>query len=229
MQEKKKKIIREKKEHGKKISGNREKELKIGIGIMICVILFVIFINFLIQRTKKFEYAGLEFVKNKKGNLVLYSTNFPVNDLSGKVVGYISFYFREDPRKLDGIDIYGFIQLRKKAALAINDNFVRSCEDSILAATTLSVFLDATDIEAFGATTNKTEAEKLDRRYVECGNNETFILRDYSIIEFKESDASSIMRNVNDCYTLNIANCEIMNVTERLMLGLYAHSRGIEI
>lgn len=213
----------------KKIIKKQEKQIRRTVIIMVILIMAVVFINFLVQKSKKFEYAGLEFIKIKKGELNLYYTKFPILNPTGSVVGYVPFYFRKDPRKLDDIDIGGNIILKKNVALAIDDNFVKKCGDSVLAATTLSLFLQSTEVEAFGATTNRTEADLLGRRYVRCGDANTLLFNPYSVLEFREGNENSINRINSDCYALTVANCEIMAVTERFMLGMYAHSRGIKI
>jgi len=91
------------------------------------------------------------------------------------------------------------------------------------------MFLNAAGIKAFGASVNKTEAEENNRTYVNCGDRSTFLLNDYTILSFKASNESGIEQINNGCYVLNVANCDIMNVTERFMLGVYAHSQGIYI
>jgi len=199
-----------------------EKQARGFIFFMIALLLIVLVISFWASISRKFDYAGVEFNKVKQGDLNLYYAKFPLRDVSGQITAYLPFYFREDPRELNRIEINGTIKLKTGVALAVNsDNIV--CEDSVLSGATLSLFLNSVGVSPFGATTNKTEAEEFNRIYVSCENpgNVTVLL-------YKGGDTSKIEQK-GDCYVLNIANCEIMNVTERFMIGLYAHSRGIEI
>jgi hypothetical protein len=216
------------KEKAKSLKSKQEKQIRLAIFVMLALILLIFFISFLIEHSKKFKYAGLQFVKGKKGNLILYQTKFPLRDMGGKVVAYLPFYFREDPRRLKRIEMDGTIKLKKTVALAANKEVIKSCEDSILAATTLSLFLSKSGINSFPATTNKSEAELYNRTYVSFGSS-----LEYSVLIFRnseEGEESKIKKTgMWDVYILNFADCEIMNVTERFMLGLYAHSRGIEI
>jgi len=205
-----------------------EKQIRTIFIMMVCLVLLIFLVYLLIESTKKFEYIDLEFRKVKKGDLNLYYTKFPVRDLSGEIRGYRGFYFREDPRALEDIKIDGKIKLKKDAALAA-DSDISGCEDSILAASTLTLFLQTAGVKSFGATTDKVEAIRYGRSYVNCGEKNSILLNDYTIISFKESNETRIEQRNNGCYIINVANCDIMNATERFMMGVYAHSRGIEI
>ena len=217
-----KKESKEEKKVEKK-ENNQEKQVKLFIFGMVALIILIVLAYFLIQGDKKFEYAGLEFQKGKVGDLTLYFIKIPLNSITGEVVGYASSYVSEDPRKLTNIPINTQLMLKKEVALAADSKFVEKCEDSILAATRLSVYLKNTGINPVASTLNKKEAEELNRNYVNCSADS-----DYSIIAFETAEKDEIAKE-NNCYKVNVANCNVMNVTERLMIGVYAHSRGIVI
>jgi hypothetical protein len=208
----------------KKVKEKQEKQVKLIVIMMISLVLIVVLVNWLLKESNKFEYAGLEFTKGKQGSLVLYFTQFPLKDLSGKTVAYLPFYFREDPRKLDRIKLEGMIRLKKVVALAADKEVIEGCEDTLLAAATLSLkFLKDLNIEAFAATPDKAEAEQFNRTYVDCNDTSK-----YSILIFKKGNESRIIQE-GDCYTLEFDNCEIMNVSERFVINTYANSQGIEL
>ncbi len=219
---KEKKEVKEEKEV-KKNENNQERQTKSFVFGMVVLIVLIVLAYFLIQGNKKFEYAGLEFQKGNVGDLTLYFIKIPLNSITGEVVGYASSYVSEDPRKLTNIPINTQIMLKREVALAADSKFVEACEDSILAATRLSVYLKNTGINPVAATLDKKEAEELNRNYVNCSADS-----DYSIIAFETSEKDEIVKE-NNCYKVNVANCNVMNVTERLMIGVYAHSRGIVI
>jgi len=223
----KKKIKKEKKTEGKKEERkktNYEMQIMLIIFCMAVIILLIFAISFLVQESKKFNYAGLRFTKGQQGNLILYFTNIPLKDETGKVQAYLPLYFREDPRKLSRIGTDAEIMLKPVVAMAADSITVESCQDTILAAMTLSLkFFGGVGIKSFPATTNKSEADTLNRTYVNCSKN-----ANYSIIQFEMGNESRITEEGN-CYTLEFANCEIMNVTERFMLVAYAQSENKEI
>jgi len=222
-EKRKKEIRREKigrKISEKSISKKQEKQTKLIIIFMAVVIVSIFVFYWLSLELKKFDYAGLKFEKVKLGKSRFYLGKFPVSDVSGNVVNWLDVYFREDPRKLKNIEIKGAIKLKKTIGIAASSSIFENCSDSFLAAETLSLFLFKEGFNIFSGTANKTEAQQLNRTYISCGNE------NYSSIFFEKGDKNRIIQN-NDCYTLEFANCEIMNVTERFMLGVYEYSRGI--
>ncbi|MBI2630306.1 hypothetical protein HYW76_04330 [Candidatus Pacearchaeota archaeon] len=210
-------------ENKEEIRKGIEKQMKWIIAFFVIVIIAVIIVYSIFTGAGRFDYIGLEFQKEKRGNVMFYLTQFPLTDDFGNVVSYLPTYFREDPRKTTRIVINGSIRLKESVALAAEKEIVEGCEDSILAATTLSLYLKQLGISSFGATTNKTAAEELKREYVSCDDTS-----EYSIVIFQLGNESRIDRN-GDCYTLQINNCEMMNVTERFMLGVYANYKNLEI
>ena len=206
----KRKIRKERKSKKEK----QEKEIRLILIFMIVVVSCMFLFYFIIQKMNSFNYLGISFKKTKLGNINFYVGKFPLSKLTGNAIGDLSVYFREDPRKLENIKIDGEILLKRKVALAVGAYELR-CEDKVLAGATLSRFLNGFGISSFGATTNKTEALELNRTYVSC--NDTA----YSVIIFKESNESKITKIGKDCYQLDIKDCEIMNVTERFMIGFW--------
>lgn len=211
-----------KKRHDKSIY---ERQTRLAIFLMLAVILIIFLVYFLIQESKKFEYKGVEFEKVKEGNLNLYFANLPFSTIAGNTF-YLPVYFREDPRKLEKINISTLLgeglSINKPVALSASTEIL-NCEDSLLAATTLSLYLGKLGISAIGASSSYGYAKENNLSYVDCTNTDK-----YTVLMFKEYQESKIMKAGN-CYIMDIADCEIMNVTEKFMLGLWASSQGIEI
>lgn len=202
-----------------------ERQTRLAVFVMVAAILIIFMIYFLIQESKKFEYKGLEFEKVKEGNLNLYFANLPFSTVSGNVV-YVPTYFRQDPRELERINISTLtgegLGITKSAALSASPEILK-CDDSLLAATTLSLYLGKLGVKAIGATSNITYAEENNITYVDCLDTDK-----YTVLMFKKYQESRIMKAGN-CYIMDISDCEIMNVTERFMLGLWASSQGMGI
>ena len=223
---KKKKLSEEeiKIKQAEKQKKEQEKQLK-----YILIIIGVIFAAFLItyfimQSTKGFEYGGAQFSKTKQGAIDLYLAKFPIKDADGKIVSSLPFYFREDPRSLRNIKINGEIQLKRSVALTTDNGLIdERCEDIVLAETSLAVFIRLIGANPFPASLNATEASRDNVTLVSCSNT-----KDDTVIIFKSGNESSITKN-KDCYTISVADCDIMNATERFMMGWYANSNGIEI
>lgn len=201
----------------------KERQTRLFVGFLAVVLLFVIASYLVAESMKKFDYAGLEFKKQRKGNLDFYYVEFPIVDMSGNLVKKSPFYFREDPRNLQRIEINGGkIAVMPNIALS-GETETMGCEDSILAATSLFLYLKQAGVNPFVATTNKTIAENFNKTYMSCANPGF-----NTLVVYELADKTIIEKN-GDCYTLKFSDCDIMNVTERFMLGVYAHSRGFEI
>jgi len=214
-----------KKIEGRKIKKKQENQLKLIAMLMIILVLSIGAFYFIAQELKKFNYGGVNFQKTKQGDLILYLANFPLSKLTGNAVNDVNIYFRTDPRQLESILIEGRILLKKNVALAVNSDELK-CSDKVVAGTTLSQFLGRFGISAFGATTDLNEAQDLNRTYVSCEDASAY---DYSVVHFVDGNASSIKKVGNDCYILEVANCEIMNVTERFMIGAWSGVTRIEL
>ena len=210
--------VKEKAEARKK----REKQTKFVFAMMIVLLIAVVGTYFIADSLRTFSYGGMKFQKANQGGRILWMAKIPVAEYEGKP-NSISFGFREDPRELGDIEINGAIRLKQNTALVADSKLVESCEDSILAGTTLAVYLRALGVNPYPAAINKSEAIERDVKYASCNDTAT-----HSIIIFEEGERDRIIQE-GDCYKLEIANCNFMNVTERFMIGWYAHSKNITI
>ena len=203
----------------------QEKVVKIVVLSMVFVIAAIIVFYWLSLESKKFTYGGASFEKTESGKITFYNARFPLVDSSGNVATNLDVLFKEDPRLLKDIPIEGVIELRQNTFIAIpNDIWAENCKDSIVAATTLSLFLKKAGLTVEPASLNETDAAKNGVAQVSCDKASK-----YSIVVLQNGTDRFIKRE-GDCYILQAgANCDILNVTERFMVGLYASSKGIEI
>lgn len=201
----------------------QEIEIKFAVGIMISMIILVFFFYWISVESNRFDYMGLRFFKYKQGNLNFYYATMPAVKISGSVINdNVTFYFREDPRKLKDIKINETIILKNIVFLVADPNAM-NCEDSVLSGATLAMYLGKSGLRTFGATLNKTEADETNIRYTECREKSL-----ESVIVFRQGEENKIIIN-GDCSILEFKNCEIMNITERFIMGTYASSQGINI
>ncbi len=217
----KKEIKEELKEESWKASYDRQ--LRIAFFAM-ALILFFIFAFYLFSLEKnKFEYVGINFEKVREGKLIFYLAEFPITDISGNVVAESQFYFRNDPRNLENIPITDRIILMREV-VAVPDTSVLKCEDSMISAVGFFLFLNRAGISGSVGTLNKTEAEEHKLQYVSCNDS-----LNKSVVMFREGNETKIYLDRPNCYIIDVANCEILNATERFLIGMYAHYRGIEV
>ena len=209
MARKKKAVKKEEEKIPKSIRKKEEIYIKIAVIFMLALILSFIAGYFVIKSMNKFSYKGISFEKTKLGNSIFYIAKMPLKNALP-----LSVYFRENPKKLERIEGVKII-LTEEVALAIEKEGME-CPDSLVAGTTLSQYLmKAFNFKTYAATTNKTDAASKNIPYARCGPFDS-----NSIILFKKANETRI-REDNNCYILEFANCEIMNVTEKFMMDVY--------
>lgn len=178
--------------------GNQNKTLKnifVVLGIITLIIIFgLIFIN----SARNFEYKGLTGQVIKEGELIFYQTSIPVL-YKGEVVPY-NFYLRTNPDKLKNMVFNGEVILLKNVVIKSSENF--NCEgDGVIAIANLAKLY-----QVIGADVIKDENAT-------CDSQGRYIL-----LEIKKGNETSIEQTGPTCYNLNVNNCEILGVTEKLML-----------
>ena len=195
------------------------------IGVVIVLgLIYILYTSYL--ESKKIEYVGLKFEKKKLGDLTFYYTQIPLFDKNGINTMNYSMYLRNDPRELEGIKIDGVIRIKSKTILASDSGL--QCENNGLAGGELG---QASGLwtKVIAGTMNKTLAESKNIPYVSCNASEGVYYLDSTSLIFKVANVTGISQKGTDCYEISVANCEILEGVERFIIGMYAHSRGIEI
>ncbi len=213
-EEKEKNIDKEEKEKGVSKSKESEtlKKFLIGIGVFILIILGVVWGA---NAMNSFNYNGVDFVKESfcdaEPCLLVYKASFPVqykDSITGKVVSTdYNIYLRNDPRKLEEVPFNGELLLRKDVVLDIAGNFDCDGDQNIAIANMLK-------LDIFGVKIIKDENATCDSH----GR--------YTFIQVQEANESYIEQTGPSCYTLNVADCEILEVTERFMVEYFVKSEG---
>jgi len=172
------------------------------IGGMIALIL----IGYLmINSLNNFDYEGVKFKIVKEGSLIFYNTAFPYkNGITGKFIGDYNFYIRNDPRKLDKeVAFEGELDLMK--TIVLNSEQAFNCEgDGVIAIENMRKML-----ELMGGEVIRDENATCDE------------YKRYTYILLKEGNETKIEQVGSSCYDIEIANCEILKATERLMIETF--------
>ncbi len=190
-----------------------DRENKLLRNILIAIGLFVlIFIVFymIINNTKHFEYKGVKFVIDKEAieGKTLYRTSLPVIH-RGEEVPY-NFYLRNDPRKLANIGFNGEIIMAKNAVINMTEDFNCDGDDIIGVANLVKLY------EVFGINVIKDDNATCDSE----GR--------YLFIRIQSGNKTNIEKTDPVCYDLNVNNCEILDVTERMMLETFIKFNEIQ-
>jgi len=198
-------------------------QIKWSIFLMISLIVIILVVPAVVKYYfNNFEYIGIEFQKTKLGDLVFYSTKFPVIGIQGNVIGSYSMNFRTDPRDLEYIpvdvedDKIKFVQIAGGGYTPVYislDPSMEVCEDSVIAMVNLAEFLKDSSLEVRSAVTDKAYAEERDENYMTCETSKSD-----TVILIKDGEETSITEVGPNCYQMIFKDCEILQVSEKFML-----------
>ncbi|VVB79753.1 Uncharacterised protein [uncultured archaeon] len=184
--------IEEKKDYNKVL-----KNILIGVGFFIIAFIAVIL---LAEASKHFTYEGLEFEKVKAGEITFYKTQFPTY-INGEWKNF-NLYVRTNPKDLDKIPFEGErINLKDVLVLNVTDDF--QCGGAgVISIANLAQFLQ--DGLAVDVVQDKNATCDPQGRYI--------------FLEIDPSNETKIVQNSQNCYTIHISNCEILEGTEKFIV-----------
>tara|TARA_Y100000034_G_scaffold80707_1_gene96814 strand:+ start:867 stop:1583 length:717 start_codon:yes stop_codon:yes gene_type:complete len=192
-----------------------KEENKILRNILITVgILGIIFllIYLAISSAKTFEYMGVVFeIENYCDSgpcITFYKTSIPVkyNDgTTGRLIDAdYNIRLRNDPRDLENVPVEGRIDFRKNMVLEV---------------TTEDLFCNGDWNLAIG---NLQKLNIFRMILLIKNDNETYEPEnEFMFIKIQSDDITNIVKVNKNNYNLNVDNCEILKVTERLMLEAF--------
>lgn len=194
---------------GKTDPREKEKQNKILMGVFATIIFLVavLVVFFYVEgRMSHFVYKGVSFDTIKQNSLVFYKTGFPVI-ANGQNATY-NFYIRNDPRNLERINFTGDIVFRSDMVLNISNDL--NCNgDGVIAVANL------VNMNIFRMNVFKNESMGCNPE----GN--------YTFVNIRSANESSINEYSPGCYNLNVANCEILPVTEKFMVESFVKANEI--
>jgi len=207
-----------------KIIEKQNRQILFTLILMIAVIVIIAAIPYINQNfINNFNYKGLDFKKTNFGNLVFFSSEFPVITPTGRVIGDYRVNLRNDPRKLDDFKV-NLLNKDIQFALNIQNNTfgpvfislnpsMKMCEDTIISLAALSAFLGDSGLNVKSAYTDLKFAKQNNGTYRECNT-------DYydTVITVTDGNDTSITEEDANCYKLQFTNCEILKVTEKFQL-----------
>lgn len=191
----------------RKKNGDR---LLIGIiAVMVFLIAVVFIVNWAVHKPNYIVYDGLKFTIEKQGNIPIYHYWYLYVNHQNTQIKY-NLYLRNDPRKLD-VPVEGDIAYPagKTVYVGINNTGFETCEDNSLSMGILGSFLRDNGIEFKPGVMDQKQAQTLNMSLITCNKNVTnmFIL-------VNSGNETKITRDGN-CYTINIANCDLVKAVEK--------------
>lgn len=190
--------------------------------LMTLIIIIVIMVPYVYNNfINKFDYNGLEFQKTKLGDLVFYSSKFPVVSGTGQVIGDYAVNLRNDPRELDDVivnvtdnKIQFALEGNKFGTTYISLNpFMKMCEDTVISMAALSGFLGDSGLEVKSAYTDKAYARENNGTHRWCYDSGFD-----TVIIVTDGNETSITEIAPNCYKISYKDCEILKASERFEL-----------
>jgi len=185
------------------------RNILIVLGILIVLFIVVIY---LFNTAGSFDYRGVKFKMVKMGDLLLYNTKIP---LVSQNTNY-NFYLRNDPRDIEEqvpFDIQQDFIVYKNIVIQSEGEEEFKCEGYGLVATANLISL----YKVLGADVIKDENASCDPEHR------------YMHISLKDGEETRIEQESKSCYTIYIADCEILEGTERMMNEIFVLHNDVKI
>lgn len=197
-----------------------DKQLLWVLGWMIFLIILFLMAYSIFKEYRKVEYQGMTFTRAKFGQIPVYHYYYFFKDKTGQTIKY-NLYLRNDPRK-NNIPVTGEIDLigDKPLFLGINNTGVIECSQSAMAVADLYSFLSDNQMSVYSGTTDLNESIVKDQLYVSCNKHP-----ENTVIIVQKAETSSININ-NNCYTINVADCQVLEAIEKFKLQAIADARN---
>lgn len=167
-----------------------------------------------------FNYHGMEFQKTMIGNITMYSTKLAIYRPTQNQTLYYTLYLRNHPSVLEPIHVNITSKLQRKVYISFEADPLE-CNTTILAAYKLGEFIDALGLEKEGAFANNEIANVSGYNGNEKIKNCSDAGQGTSVVLLKQSDQEySYIHQEDYCYILEIADCKIVETSERFILAL---------
>ncbi len=222
MPKKKKKIKLELNNTRKKTKSDKQLYVVIGAMLLLVAVFFASYYAF--KSINTFKYEGLTFTKERFGEIPLFHHYYNFNS-KGELFQY-NLYLRNDPRKnavpITGKAVDERIEFRQDnfVYLSVNPENLTQCEYSRVGISNLASFLADNQLSVKGAATNETLAEENNVRYATCSTHP-----DDVVIIIQTGNETKLIQDEDDCYIIQIANCEVLQAIEKFQLKTLLDSR----
>jgi len=196
-----------------KTKGKEEKITKIVLIFLGIAVLTIVATYFIVSNMNYFNYGGMEFAKEKYFDINFYHAKIPIYGEQKNVLSYTNLFFRNDPRKLKGINFEGDLEIFSSPIL-INDNETRSCSDNSI---------NRGEFELFAGVLGIKNVEY--NAGLSCDNSDA-----NTVLILKNSNRNAITQiEDKSCYVLEFNSCDdSLKVYERFMLISLAKVNGAD-
>ena len=199
----------------------KEKELYWVLGTMVSLVVVFLIASSVFKSVGSFEYQGLEFTRDKIGDIPLFRHAYHFTDpigITGQVINeprQVFVYLRNDPREnnvpLEGGEIV--FGTANTLFVTVNATDLTQCQYTSVGLAMLSNFLSSNLIPTKGAMPDKELAQQANVTYASCEDNPG-----NQVILIQSGDETKVTRQSSRCYTIQASNCEIIPAVEKFIV-----------
>jgi hypothetical protein len=191
------------------------------IAVIAALIVAYFLFSWIFASYGRVSYGGLTFTKEKFGTIPVYHYSYFLNSPSGALVEY-NLYIRNNPAENKvPVNIKGKIFYIEGGIvyIGVNGTELTNCNQSSIALATLSQFLTNNFIKIKGGTLDYNESRTENITYVSCDQHTgSTVIRIKAANETAITNRETNVVNQKNCYTINVANCEILPAVEKFIV-----------
>lgn len=202
----------------KKISEKQSNQLKWILGILGFFLVALFFFMWVGGDSQNYEYVGLQWQKEKFGEIPIDTTFVTGYSITGKAINF-KMPFRNDPRKLN-IPIEGEIEYIEDRPIYFSIDFDSEINDcGTIGLINFGRFMAEMGLDVTTSVTNKSWAEELNKPIATCEDRP-----ENTVLVFTSGEESKIVRDKTNpnCYHLIINKCQDVEVLEKLQVATLA-------
>lgn len=200
-----------------------EKELLGVLGFLAVLVIVFVVASAFFKSLNYFEYEGLTFSKQKVGEIEVFHHQYYVQTPAG--LALYNFYIRNDPREND-VPVIGESNLMNPGSvvyLSINSEGLQECKYGPLAVGSLSSFITDNQMRVIAGNLNFWDAGLNKDLWATCANKPG-----NKVIEILKGNETKLSIQEN-CYRIEVADCEILEATEKLELESILNAKKVTL
>ncbi len=197
--------------------------------IIIALLLIALAVIIIVKNAQNnFKYSNLDFKREYDSQVLFYNTKLLAIDDSGQEAGYISFSFRNDPRKLSYIPVETskIYFIKNNVTYVSYETTNKTEEDSGIASAGLGLFLrKVNNIDTKSSFNDPSFKNNTSFPYVNCETNPK-----NTVIMFINSDETKIIQDSQNpnCYKIMFKDSEMLKAAERFELAILEQIKATE-
>jgi flagellar biosynthesis GTPase FlhF len=193
------------------------------IGLVVVVVAMIV-VGWVVSEARKVDYVGLTFTKENFGQIPIYTTMLSGQTINGNPLNF-KLPLRGNPKE-SKIPFEGDLRLDADRDIYLSvdiESGVHECGSDALI--NFGYFMGALEYDLQTTVTSKEAAEEYNKSHVVCENTNgasVFILT-------TGEESRIVQQGSDDCYKLEVNDCELTEVMERLEIATLAYIRGEEL